>query len=45
MDTKHKTCDIGNWKYHLFLDISSTNIDTLVPLLYQCVETHSMGVF
>jgi hypothetical protein len=26
-------------KKHLFLDITSTNIDTLVPLLYQCVET------
>jgi hypothetical protein len=25
---------------HLFLDISSTNIDTLDPLLYQCAETH-----
>jgi hypothetical protein len=30
---------------HLFLDISSTNIDTLVPSLYQCIETRSMEVF
>jgi hypothetical protein len=35
--------DLG--KTHLYLDISSTNIDTLVPLLYQCVETHSIEVF
>jgi hypothetical protein len=28
-----------------FLDISSTNIDTLVPSLYQCVETRSIDVF
>jgi hypothetical protein len=27
MDAKPKTCDIGVWKKHLFLDISSTNID------------------
>jgi hypothetical protein len=26
----------------LFRDISSANIDTLVPSLYQCVETHSI---
>jgi hypothetical protein len=45
MDSKRKKCDIRTWKKHLFLDISSTNIDTLVPSLYQCVETHSMEVF
>jgi hypothetical protein len=28
-----------------FLDVSSSNIDTLVPSLYQCVETHSIEVF
>jgi hypothetical protein len=33
------------WKEHLFLDISSTNIDTLGPSLYQCVETHSIKKF
>jgi hypothetical protein len=33
MYIKYKTCDIRAWKKHLFLDISSTNIDTLVPLL------------
>jgi hypothetical protein len=32
-------------KKHLFLYISSTNIDTLVPSLYQCVETRSVEVF
>jgi hypothetical protein len=42
MDIKRKTCDIRTWKKHLFLDISSTNIDTLVSSLYQCVETRSM---
>jgi hypothetical protein len=45
MDIKLKTCDIQTWKKHLFLDISSTNIDTLVPSLYECVETHSVKVF
>jgi hypothetical protein len=32
-------------KKHSFLDISSTNIDTFVPSLYQCVETRSVQVF
>jgi hypothetical protein len=45
MDIKCKTCDIWTWKRHLFLSISSTNIDTLVPLLYPCVETRSIEVF
>jgi hypothetical protein len=31
MDVKRNTCDIRTWKKHLFLDISSTNIDTLAP--------------
>jgi hypothetical protein len=35
----------SNLKKHLFLDISSTNIGTLVPSLYQCVETRSTEVF
>jgi hypothetical protein len=30
---------------HLFFDISSTNIDTLVPSLYQCFETRSVEIF
>jgi hypothetical protein len=38
MDIKHKTCDIRTWTKHLFLNISSTNIDTLVPSLYQYIE-------
>jgi hypothetical protein len=43
MDIKLKTCDIRTWKKkHLFLDIPSTN--TLVPSLYQCVETGSIEV-
>jgi hypothetical protein len=45
MDVKRKTCDIRTWKKHLFLDISLTNIDTLVPSLYQCVKTRSIEVF
>jgi hypothetical protein len=46
MDIKRKTFDIRTWKKkHLFLDISTTGIDTLVPLLYQCVETRSREVF
>jgi hypothetical protein len=44
MGIKTKTCDIRTWKKHLFLDISSTNIDTLVPSLYQCVETRIIEV-
>jgi hypothetical protein len=42
MVIKHRTCDIRTWKKHLFLNISITTTDTLVPLLYQCVKTHSM---
>jgi hypothetical protein len=34
MDIKRKTCDIRPGKKHLFLDVSSTNIDTHVPSLY-----------
>jgi hypothetical protein len=30
---------------HLFLDISSNNIHTLVPSLYQCDETRGTEVF
>jgi hypothetical protein len=45
MEMKRKTCDIRTWESILFLDITSTNIDTLVPLLYQCVETRSIEVF
>jgi hypothetical protein len=45
MDIKRKTCDIRTWKKQLFLDISSTNIGTLVPSLYQWVETRSIEVF
>jgi hypothetical protein len=45
MDIKHKTSNIRTWKKHLFLDISSTNIDTIVPSLYPCVETHSIEIF
>jgi hypothetical protein len=45
MDIKRKTCDIRIWEKHLSIDMSSTNIDTLVPSLYQCVETRSIEVF
>jgi hypothetical protein len=45
MDIKRKPCDIRTCKKRLFLDISSTNIDTLVPSLYQCVKTRSIEVF
>jgi hypothetical protein len=44
-DIKRKTYDIRTWKKLLFLDISSTNIDTLVPSLYQCVETSGTELF
>jgi hypothetical protein len=42
MDIKRKICDIRTWEKHLFLDISSTNIVTLVLSLYQCVEILSI---
>jgi hypothetical protein len=45
IDIKRKTCDIRTWKKHVFLDISSTTIDTLLPSLYQCVETRNTEVF
>jgi hypothetical protein len=45
MDIKCKTCDIWTWEKHLFLSMSFTNTDTLVPSLYQCIETRSVEVF
>jgi hypothetical protein len=45
MYIKRKTCDIRTWKKQLFLNISSTNTDTLVPLLYRCVKTHTIEIF
>jgi hypothetical protein len=45
MDIRRRTYDIRTWKKHLFFHISSTNIDTLVPSLYQCVETRNVEVF
>jgi hypothetical protein len=44
MDIKRKNYEILTWKEHLFLDISSTNIDGLVPSHYQCLETDSIEV-
>jgi hypothetical protein len=44
MDIKRKTCDIRK-REKIFLGISSSNIDTLVPSLYQCVETRSLEVY
>jgi hypothetical protein len=35
----------SNLEKKLFLDIFSTNIDTPVPSLYQCVKTRSIQVF
>jgi hypothetical protein len=32
-------------KKHLFLDISSTNIDTFIPSPYQCVRTQHRSLF
>jgi hypothetical protein len=45
MDIKRKTCDTRIWKKHLFLNISSVSVDTLVPSLYEGVETRSIEVF
>jgi hypothetical protein len=44
MDTGRKTCCIRTWEKYLFLDISSTYIDTLIQSLYQCVETRRIEV-
>jgi hypothetical protein len=41
---KRKTCIIRTWKKHLYLNIS-TNIDTLVPSLHQCVKIRSIEIF
>jgi hypothetical protein len=32
-------------KKHVFLDIFSTNIDTIIPSHYQCIETRRIEVF
>jgi hypothetical protein len=47
MDVKCKICVIRTWKKkkRLFLDLSSTNIDILVPSLYQCVQTRNIESF
>jgi hypothetical protein len=45
MDVKRKVCDIPTGGKHLFLDISSTNIDTLAPSLYQCFVARSIEAF
>jgi hypothetical protein len=46
MDIKRKTSYIRTCKKLIyFLDISPSNTDTLVPSLYQCVETRSIEVF
>jgi hypothetical protein len=46
MDIKRNTYEYSNrGGESLFLDTSSTNIDTTVPSLYQCVETRSTEVF
>jgi hypothetical protein len=44
MGIKRKTWDTRTWKKHLFLGIFS-NINTLAPSIYQCVETRSIEVF
>jgi hypothetical protein len=44
-DIERKKHYIRTWKKHSFLDISSSNIDTVVPSLCQCGETRSMEVF
>jgi hypothetical protein len=43
MNAQHAIFEPGK-KKHLFLDMASTNTDTLVPSLYQCVETRSTEV-
>jgi hypothetical protein len=38
MDIKCKTCDIRTWEKHLFLNISSTKIDTLALSMCQNLQ-------
>jgi hypothetical protein len=45
MDIKRKTCDIRTWNRHLFLGISSINIDILVSSLYPSVKTRITEMF
>jgi hypothetical protein len=45
MEIQRQKIDIRTSKKHLFLDISSTNIATIVPSLYQRVQTRSAEVF
>jgi hypothetical protein len=45
MDIKRKIYDTRTWKKHSFLYISSANIHTLVPSLYQRVETRCIEIF
>jgi hypothetical protein len=45
MGIKRRKFDIRIWKKkYLFLGISTTNIETLVPLLSQWVENRIIGV-
>jgi hypothetical protein len=44
MDIKRKTCDIRIWKETFISRHILPNIDTLVPSLYQCVETRSTEI-
>jgi hypothetical protein len=44
MVIKLNTCDIRTWRKNLFLDISSTNVNTHFSSLYQCVETLNIEV-
>jgi hypothetical protein len=45
MDKNVKHVIIEPEKKNLFFDIFFTNADTLVPSLYQCVETSSAEVY
>jgi hypothetical protein len=45
IDIKCNNTWYSNLEKHLFLDVSPTNIDTLVPSLYDCVETRSIEVY
>jgi hypothetical protein len=38
-------CDTAELGAKIFLDLSSSNIDTLVPSLYNCIETRKIEVF
>jgi hypothetical protein len=45
LDIKRKNMWYSNPEKNVFLEISSTTIDTIVPMLYERIETRGIEVF